>query len=364
MKKFLKLASLNLLIAFLGYLVLFFVVSAGYDIWRNVGRPLVRPYDKRADSPAYVDREKARRILANQKETEKYYVPFVEWRQSPMKTENLNVNAEGNRIHTVGLNNRPDAVTLGMFGASTMWGTGVDDNSTIAAFFDQATDRFNVTNYGERGHTSRQNIDLLINLIVEKRPPQIVVFYNGGAEIWAHCNLAVTESLNGHSEERWIRELIRRDNNGQIYKNFVMPVLGVLAHIGGQRVAQDEFVCDTSPARAEAVAGMMVKNWEIAKLLVESYGGKFYVFLQPNFALGAPKTDYLKLSKSDQAQGRQFQAIHPIVLRLLAEKRIDYVYDLTKALDGNTPYLIDYVHLGPAGNKVIAEQMAKTIAAQ
>jgi len=363
MKKFLKLASLNLLIAFVGYLVLFFVVSAGYDIWRNVGRHLIRPYDKRADSPAYADREKAKRMLANQKETEKYYVPFVEWRQSPMKTENLNVDKEGNRIHTVGLNNAPGATTLGMFGASTMWGTGVDDNSTIAAFFDQATDKYNVTNYGERGHTSRQNLELLINLIVEKRPPQTVIFYNGGAEIWAHCNLAVTQSLNGHSEERWIRETLRRDNNGQLYKNFVLPVMGVLAQIGGRRVDKDKFVCDTSAERAEAVAGMMIKNWEIAKQLVDSYGGKFYVFLQPNFSLGSPKIDYLKLSKSDKALGRQYQTVYPIVMRLLKEKRIDYVHDLTTALDGNTPYLIDYTHLGPAGNKVIAEKMNGVIAA-
>lgn len=361
MKRFSKIVLMNVLLAFVGYLVLFFVISAGYDIWRNVGRPLVKGYDKRADSPAYADKEKARRMLADQKETEKYYVPFVEWRQSPMTTENLNVGKEGNRIHTMGVNNAPNAVTLGMFGASTMWGTGVDDNSTIAAYFDQLTDNYVVTNYGERGHTSRQNLDLLINLIVEQRPPQTVVFYNGGTEIWVHCNLAVTEGLNGHQEERWIRETLRKDSYGQVYKNFVLPVLNVLGKIGGRRVDSNRFVCDSSPERAQAVAAMMIKNWEIAKQLVDSYGGRFYAFFQPNFALGALKTDHLKLDDEDRALGKQYQTVYPIVMRMLKEKGMDYVYDLTKALDGNTPYLIDYVHVAPAGNKILAENIKNVI---
>lgn len=361
MKRFSQIVLMNVLLAFVGYLVLFFVISAGYDIWRNVGRPLVKGYDKRADSPAYADKEKARRMLADQKETEKYYVPFVGWRQSPMTTENLNVGKEGNRIHTLGVNNAPSAATLGMFGASTMWGTGVDDNSTIAAYFDQLTDNYVVTNYGERGHTSRQNLDLLINLIVEQRPPQTVVFYNGGTEIWVHCNLAVTEGLNGHQEERWIRETLRKDSYGQVYKNFVLPVLGVLAKIGGRRVDKDRFACDSSPERAEAVAKMMVKNWEIAKQLADTNGSKFYAFFAPNAFLGKPKTDYLKFDEDDRSLGRQYQAVTPIVLRLLKEKNMNYVFDLTGVLDGNTPYLIDYAHVAPAGNKVIATRIKEVI---
>jgi len=355
-----RLVAINLVILVGAFLAILFVVSLAQDLWRVTGKAWLDEGDRRFESPAYEDAQLARRILEDQQDTDYVYQPFVAWRQKPIDRPTLHVGDDGNRRHKVGTTNRPDARSLGMFGGSTMWGTGVDDDNTIAAIFDQITDGFVVTNYGERGHTSRQNLAELVNLINTRRMPQVVVFYSGYNDVWAHCNYAVTESLNGHMEERKIRSAVEeRRADGHIYRNFLLPMMKLLPGGGGG----NRYACDNDATRAEAVAEMMVETWAMARDLVEARGGEFHLFLQPNAYVGKPNVSYIDFGGRRRGRDEQFDAVYPLVQRKLAQRGAKWARDLSGAFDGDKPIYIDDAHVAPQGNRIIAEAMREAIAA-
>lgn len=363
MRKILGYVLVNLAVLIGGYLCIFFLVSAGQDVWRVTGKAWLDPGNPRIESPAYEDKDKARRIFADQKAGDSIYTPFVGWRQKPFASQTLNIDSEGNRVHALGKDNRAGSPSLGMFGGSTMWGTGVDDNDTIAAIFDQITDGFVVHNYGERGHTSRQNLAQLINLANTGRMPQIVVFYEGYNDVWTHCNYAVTESLNGHMEERKIRNVLEeRKEDGHVYRNFIMPALRAIRSITGQNAGANRFGCASEPERAESVAEMMVATWEIAHQIVVARGGKFHLFLQPSAYVGNANTSYLDVGRLRSGRAEQFDAVYPLVRNKLMERGVTWSTDLSDAFDGERPLYIDDVHVVAAGNRIVAEAMRRRIA--
>ena len=166
----------------LGLLFLTTLLGDGY----NLAKSFFPKNDKRAELPSYEDHDYARQVFREQKRRIKDYIPFVEWRHAPVQSQTLNINENGRRVHSIGRDNAPDGATIGFFGGSTMWGTGVDDNGTIPAQFDAITRNYEVTNYGERGYTTLQNLIDLMTLMNGQRAPEEVVFYEGFNEIWVH----------------------------------------------------------------------------------------------------------------------------------------------------------------------------------
>ncbi|MGE3832550.1 MAG: hypothetical protein AB7F76_16280, partial [Parvibaculaceae bacterium] len=127
MKSVFRWAFVNLGV-FVGLVMgLLFLASLAGDI-HNIAKAMIGKDDKRASLPSYADKEHALQIFRDQRASIKQYVPFIEWRRTAYKSETVNIDDQGYRIHTSGLDNLPGATTIGFFGGSTMWGTGVDDN--------------------------------------------------------------------------------------------------------------------------------------------------------------------------------------------------------------------------------------------
>ena len=361
--KALRLVAANILVFLALWMCVVLLIAVVGDVWVFGIKPHVRATDGRAALPPYADHEMAARIFSDQKEADFRYVPFVEWRHRRHSSETVNIDSEGLRMHKAGKASDGAETTIGFFGGSTMWGTGVDDDSTIPAFFDQLTDGYQVTNYAERGYTSRQNLEELINLVVTRRVPKVVVFYNGYNETWAHCNYTITRSLNGHIRESRLADALAtaEEDKSALYESFVEPVVRFIIELLGRPKKEDEFACSNDPERADAVAEMIVANWAIAELLVSRNGGRFYAFLQPNAYVGKPRIDYLGLSSDRLERGAEFQAVYPLVRKKLSERGASWAKDLSGAFDSNEPIFIDDAHVAPQGNRIIAEQMRKFI---
>ena len=177
MQNILKLITINLLVLFTSYFGLLLLVSVGGDVVM-LAKLAFREGDKneRHELIAFNDNERAKQVFSDARNTVEGYVPFVGWKRLELTTRNVNIAENGLRTHRTGRNNEPGSMTTGFFGGSTVWGTGVDDDSTIPALFDQITQEFAVINYGEGGWTSRQSLAQLINLINQKAAPDIVIF--------------------------------------------------------------------------------------------------------------------------------------------------------------------------------------------
>lgn len=365
-------ALVNLGIAVALVLGLLAATSLAADVYRSgkwIVRQLAPPEtNERALLPNYPDREHALQIYADQDKLIEDYAPFIEWRQQPVHTKTINIDENGYRQHSVGRSNAAGALAIGFFGGSSMWGYGVDDDSTIPAHFDELTSGYDVTNYGELGYDSRQSLALLISLVNRNIAPKIVVFYDGYNDIWVHCNLAVTRGFNGHHEERKMRPLLQRlKESSYTYGNLVKPTVDFFRGLGGKEKPKDDFACDHDGERADRVAETLIRNWEIAAELVAGYGGRFLAFLQPVAFIGRPKIDHIEASKELARQLRddlaaQYKAVYPILRTKLATRKLEWASDLTDSFDRDEHIYIDSVHVSSNGYEVIAERMRDRIA--
>ena len=362
MSKLLKIIALNLLIFFAIVQGILLIVSIVGDVWDH-GKLALREGDKKGRYllPAYEDNERARRIFEDQRRTVEGYSSFVGWRRQPLETETTNIGADGLRLHTLGQDNAPNSKTLGFFGGSAAWGTGVADDDTIPAKLDALTDHYEVTNYGETGWTSRQNLAQLINLMNEGKAPDIVIFYDGANDVAIHCNLGFGSALNVHHESRKLERLVLdSQSKSYFYRNFIVPAVDTFQRATGYVRNPSDWACDVDPDRAVAVANHLLRNWEIAHTLVESYGGEFIGILQPVSAVGEPRLDYLEL---DPGRLTNYAATYAQIRPLIQERDLEWVWDLTDTYDIDRPLYIDHVHVTGDGNGLVAARIAKILQA-
>ncbi len=361
-----KLILINSAVLVAFYMSVLILVSVAGDIVSLV-KPLLKKPDIRAQSLAYktdADKAYAEQVFRDARQGTKTYQPYTAWRQNPISLPTLTLDKDGYRIHKQSRKNQPGASKIGFFGGSTIWGTGVDNNNTIPAIFDELTDNYDTINYGERGYTSRQELALLINLINQKKAPDIVVFYDGFNDLWIHCNYAITRSLNSHQEEPTLRKLVSNaQTQSALYANLVQPFVTFFQSLAKKRVQADKLGCSTDPKRAQAVADMMLANWSMARQLVSGYGGKFYAFLQPQLYSGKPRSDYVVLKKKQRGRGSEFKAVYPLLQARISRIKGQWAFDLSGAFDGNQPIYVDDVHVAPIGNKIIAEKIRDIVLA-
>jgi hypothetical protein len=104
------------------------------------------------------------------------------------------------------------------------------------------------------------------------------------------------------------------------------------------------------------VAEALIVDWQTARQITESNGSRFYAFLQPIAYLGTSPISQLRL---DDDLGLQFRAVYPLIRAKMKEHGIGT--DLSNILDRNEIYFIDFCHVSPNGNEVIAREMQKVI---
>src|SRR5262249_49115378 len=157
--------------------------------------------------------------------------------------------------------------------------------------------------------------------------------------------------------ERSIRRALLSSghSSSSIYRNLIEPVVDFVFELSDRKKIIP--ACSTDPRRAQAVAEMLVQDWLVAHDIVTREGGQFYAFLQPIAAVGSPNISYLNVSKKRWLRSDEYQAVYPLVLNIVRERQLPWVFDLTKALDGDGRYYIDDCHLTSDGNKIIAQEI-------
>lgn len=263
---------------------------------------------------------------------------FLGWRNPPRPTVN-----EGT----------PEQPKVYFFGGSTMWGYRVPEQETIPSRF-AADAKVHSVNHGEIGYTAHQSLVLLLQLLQEGHRPSLVVFYDGVNDVAIKCETGHTPQ--SHGEEKEIAALLRGSDTPSSFAHYFKPVVRLANRIGGQigkALAVSPYDCDTNPAKAEAIAENLVRDWQFAKLLTESFGGKFVGVLQPVAYLSKTPTGQIKPMPGLE---RQYQAVYPLIKKKLAGGPF---HDLTAALDITEPIYIDYNHITAKGNEIVARAIAE-----
>jgi hypothetical protein len=294
--------------------------------------------------------------------TKGYYEAFYGWRRPAMQSKTINIDEQGRRRTFRSTDTEQDKV-IAFFGGSTTWGTGANDETTIPSFFARLNPDYEAINFGETGYLAHQSLNLLMKEYFNGFRPDVTVFYDGVNDVWNKCRRENDEFSD--SREHMVRLFLEERKEGS-YLELIGPLMDFIGRAkrtleNKQRVSSP-YDCHEDPAKAERIARVLLSDWLLAKQLVESGGGEFVAILQPQAYGGTSRLDHLKL---DESLGRQYEAVYPKIVELLnrefPELRDNFV-DLRTALDQDGYFYIDWCHLSPNGNEIIAQRIDEAVA--
>jgi|LSQX01.2.fsa_nt_gb hypothetical protein len=352
-----------------GGIFLFQGYNAAKGLFKNDGKNIQT--DHRAFLPNYKNNHIlwAEEHFSEFKNLRGEYMSYVEWRRLPYRGKTITIDENGIRV-TPQAAVSADAPLAVFLGGSTMWGTGSDDKNTIPALFARKTrGRYNVLNYGESGYRAFQSLVFLQMRMAEGVYPSLVVSYDGVNEY--SSSYAEHKSSLSSFREVQIRERMRDADSlppelslRHYLGNMVTPLRELTGKITGkipvrpQVSVHVEFTDDN----AQKTALALLESWLAIKKTVESGGARFLAVLQPNAAVGNPRTDHLeKKSFDDIMIEKSCPGFYPMVIELMDTPRYsvlkDNFLDLSSAFDGRRYILIDGCHSSPNGNEIIADKI-------
>ena len=373
MKKVVKLVLLNIVaFGFLITLMNAIAISAtrAYFEW-------LQPLHYFTDSyllPNYKGAEWARKHFLEFNELDANYELYYGWRRTPYNGETIYIDDRGVRRTYRDESASPDRV-IAFFGGSTMWGSGADDDRTIPSDFIKLNPEYVGYNFGESGYVAHQSLNLLLERYFEGFRPDVVVFYDGANDVWSKCQYQLRPY--SHWREAEIRSTLRDARavraergatNSEVALALVQPLRSFVEkvrRVSGTEDAEASFYdCHKKPEKAAQIARVLLSDWLLVKNLVESYGGTFVAILQPVIYFSDTKTDHLKLS---EALKWQYETVYPLIIRMMNREfpeLADNFMDLRHVLDRDEYFYIDWCHVSPNGNQLIAARISQGIAAR
>jgi hypothetical protein len=350
--KVLKVVAINLV----SFAILVLIINWACGLYLKKGaQPGRDKLPNYADDPAY-----ARKIFKDYNSVQHEYEPFVGWKCLPYKGETLTISANGERIHATGTSSKTKVVHF--FGGSTMWGEGSDDKNTIPALFNEANPEYEVHNHGQLAYNTRQELDALISLYAKKERADLVIFYDGVNDAAFLCPSDIKE-LPAHRLVPMYRDKLYTKKSSVAIdlasEIFIGNILKVIQKLTYKPTPENSpYDCLRTPGKAEEIAEMMMKNWEMANEIVTARGGTFIAVLQPAAFIGKPRTDHLKL---DKELDKNFSEVYKLLKMKIAERKHPWIHDLSSSFDGNEYIFIDFCHVSPNGNKIIASKISELV---
>jgi len=239
----------------------------------------------------------------------------------------------------------------------SMWGTGSNDANTIPSLVTQIGG-FRSQNYAENAWTAHQGLSLLIQLLQEGHRPDVVVFYDGVNEVAHKCRRELTPT--SHAREHQIRVAVSGTKPQEAYglQYMLGPLVGLARLVHGRLFGRNAiaFDCHENPEKAKQIADNLIQDWDVARRLVESYGGKFIGILQPVAYYSGTKLDHIRLNDT---QEKQYQAVYPLIREKMAGR--PSLHDLTGVLDRDEYIYIDFCHVSPNGNRYVAQKLVEVL---
>ena len=350
--QFLKVLAINVI----SFIILLFIANWGAKF---LLRPLAQ--NTRHELPNYEkDREYAKEIFRDYNRVQHEYYPFVGWKTLPYSGKTTHINSQGNRTH---LTVAPDTTTksIHFFGGSTMWGEGSDDQHTIPALVNSILPEYGVYNHAQLAYNTRQELDALISLYSKNVKPDFVVFYDGVNDAAFLCPSEI-EELPSHRLVPMFRDKIYVKKSVMakevFFKLFLENILRLIKQYSDDSEKPSPYNCISDPQKAEDIAEIFMKNWEMAHEIVTSRGGTFIAVLQPAAFVGNPRTDHLNL---DPDLGRNFSEIYRRIKLKIKERNHPWIHDLSDRFDGNQLIYIDFCHVSSNGNEIMAKAIAPLI---
>jgi lysophospholipase L1-like esterase len=311
---------------------------------------------------------------------QKYY-PWVVWRNAPFKGNYININEEGIR-RTTGADCGPGSYTVFTFGGSTMWGYGSPDWGTIAAYLqsDLAGVKHQpvcTINFGDLGYVSTQGLIELMKQLQKGNIPNLVLFYDGVNDVYSgylNDQACVHFELNEIAlrfEKGYIQpvnpmiQLMQNSSTFQLIQSWIDKLKPGSTTTNQAFMAYQTKSIDSDSLSA-SIAKCYLGNYKLVSALAREYGFEYAFFWQPVISTGnKPLTSEEQEFRSvmDPVIVDMYTATYRIVEHSALEEK--NLYYIANVFDEQVEKIwIDWMHVTPAANQLIAQVMLQKLGYQ
>jgi lysophospholipase L1-like esterase len=284
------------------------------------------------------------------------------------------------------LSSAGEATRIFVFGGSTIWGPAVRDDYTIPSHLSKllagAGLCAEVTNHGETGYVSTQELILLMRALQKGDVPDLVVLYDGVNELFSAIqNNEVGLPQNEDHRRREFNLLLDGSRLRSAYLSHLFQPKGltrlraaVQARIrpgsrGGAGLEPTQAGTFSNLGDKDSLISGMIRayksNLGMVRLLGERYGFATLFYWQPMIFSKRSVSDY-EQSWVDRSAGLWKDFITRGYARIEDDvdlksstsfRNLAGIFD-----DFPEPYYVDSFHLTEDGNRVIAEAIADDVA--
>lgn len=247
-----------------------------------------------------------------------------------------------------------------------MYGTGVPDWATLPSYLSRdlnadSPDCVIVSNFGVEGYLTNQEIILLVELLKAGGHPNVVIFYDGLNDAGA------AGPSFGPPKPHFYIETIKARVEGSfsgrfdfVRDSYTLRLAGTIRGLLFQRHFSRS-VLDELHTKAVATLDNYEANLGVAKALSRAYNFRIYCFWQPSLYYGhKPLVPFEQQLPVSDSWSRIVTAVYQEADTRAAATR-DFVF-LGGIFDSvQKPLYIDQGHLGPLGNQLAAQAIAKYI---
>ncbi len=301
--------------------------------------------------------------------------PYVYWRRKPYTGKYININEKGLRktIYTIDDEVKEKPIKkIFMFGGSTMWGSGVRDEFTIPSLVGSGlaklTIHAEVTNFGESGYVSTQEMMELFLQLREGNIPDLVVFYDGANDVFsAYQQGKAGIPQNESNREKEFNSLRSKKRSLMVFFESLKTLSTVKFIIGLIQPEMNPLPYSGSEIQKLATESIEVylKNITTINLWAKEYSFKAVYYWQPTI-FNKPE-----LSNFEKQEAEKYGFIKDIVhaadlqvSNIKTNRESTVFYNISDIFRNESkPIFIDYCHVSEYGNSVIAKKMAEDIAA-
>ncbi len=349
-----KIISINLMVTF----SLLFIVFMSPPIIFKVYAKLVKLQMENVQSNVDLDSTKDLNV--------KYY-DFISWRRDDIHTDQITI-VKGERVH-------PQKAVLSksetwFFGGSTTFGYGVNDSQTYPAYFSELSSK-KVRNFGESGYIARQSLAYFNNILIEEfklnENVKNIVFFDGVNDVAHRCRSEIFGL--GTGRETQIRKKLSSSstNDDEIftYKKTFEQILRFVSRVNDKlfqslenkstKLIEEGYSCSKDIERADYVAKTLVNTWIQASHAANARNLNFIAVLQPVSFIGPADNQNIDLNHPNNiALKKQFEVVYPLILKYANSSGLNF-FDATEIFNNCSSCYFDFCHVGPEGNKIIAQ---------
>jgi len=291
------------------------------------------------------------------------FQPYYHWRRGAFEGKYTNTSPDGVRL-TVKENIYPDARKVFMFGGSTLWGTGSPDKNTIPSELQALLGpAFDVYNFGESGYVSTQELNYLLHRLSMGDVPDTVIFYDGVNDGYAGAySPSIPRDPQKLREEKKISsgtltDLASLFTKSNYYEFFFREK--------GQR-NWDFQVENKIESNSLSVIDMYEAHIKQVKALSKEYGFQALFFWQPNLLSQNRNMNEFERAIIDTASPvfiKSQKAVYEAAKTQLSGRENEKIYFLGDIFDDiDEPIYIDWMHIGPNGNAIVARRIFENLA--